>query len=68
MPRAKKSQFKQRIAQLEYEYGPVERGVWFWLAHVLHWNLALLAIVAVLSYAYLFLDRGAPVLAKVVSP
>lgn len=67
MQKGKTSAFKKRLAQLEKDHGYVERDFWFWVEHALHWNLALFALVAVLTYAYMMLNDGSLALAQVVS-
>jgi len=68
MPKAKHNEFKRRLAQIDKDYGPVERGVWFWVEHAMHWYLFFFTLVVVLTYAYLLFDHNSVALAQIVFP
>ena len=59
MPR-RKSEFKKRKELIDAMDAPVERDIFFWLEHIVHWHLLLFALIMMFTFAYLFLNREAP--------
>lgn len=56
--------FKIHKAKVDAKYANIEKDFTYWMEHVVHWHLALLAIVAVLLFSYLLFDPSAPAWAK----
>ena len=63
MPR-RKSQFKQRKEYIDAMSAPVERDIFYWLEHIVHWHLALFSLIMVFTFAYLFLNNNSPISAS----
>jgi len=53
---ARLSKFKQHKARIDAEMAPIERDLSYWLEHLTHWYLLLIALVAILSVEYALFD------------
>ena len=60
------SKFKQRKAQIDADMAPIERDFYFWLEHVTHWYLLLIALVAILGLGYALFDSHSTLWAATV--
>ncbi|MDF1497556.1 MAG: hypothetical protein P1P90_05895 [Patescibacteria group bacterium] len=54
------SEFKKHKAKVDARHATIDRDFHFWIEHIVHWHLALLALSLVLFFSFLLFDPRAP--------
>ena len=63
MAKRKLSAFKQNKLKVDKELAPVQKDVWYWVEHVVHWHILLFVLILMIGFLYVFFDHNSATLA-----